>query len=129
MKNKIIFLSFIILASLFVTSKLTTVSRNSIQEFSKFTEENSGFASGHGENPEEAFVDVISKIPKGAFIYNIHTKVSRSINAPQKTSSEAMKSYSNRIPQVDVRVYRSLSLLSKTKKKNWSFDIGWVILS
>ena len=117
------------LTSLFVTSKLTTVSKNSIQGFSKFTEENSGFASGHGENPEEAFVDVISKIPKGAFIYNIHTRVFRSNKAPQETSIEVMKSYSNRIPQVDVRAYRTLSLPSKAKKKNWSFDIGWVVLS
>ena len=129
MKKRIIFLSLLATLSMLLVSNLTTNTKNYFKEFSNFTEENSGFAAGSGKTPEHAFINVVSKVPKGAYIYRIHTRVFRSTNCSEKTSIEVYKEYLNRIPSGNKGAFRVLSLLNSARNENWSFDIGWVLPS
>lgn len=129
MKKRIVFLSLIAAASMPLVNNLTTKAKSCLEGFSNFTEENSGFATGSGRTPEHAFVDVISQVPKGAYVYRIHTRVFRSTDCPEKTSAQVCKEYSGRIPSAGKGAFRVLSLLNSARNENWSFDIGWVVLS
>ena len=123
MKKKFLFLcilSGLIFAGQFSFDPKTPQNKELILSLDNF-----GFAEGSGFTPEEAFACALLKIPNGAFIYSLHTKVYRSEATPEVSSGEIRSNYLDRIPTVNSGALKSLSLLNGSRDKNWIFEIKW----